>query len=323
RGVRDGDVVNHWADPVDVIEAAPPGVDLLFGPSEHLQTDPWFYQELQERVEADGGTVDIFDTHTYGELEDTRFAFWNGVEASVDGNDAHFGVYGIPPTEAATLYDHDSVPDLYDAVRGLDADLVVANHPYLPLFSTPDDVWEEFLEVAPDSDIPSAVEYSTGYSDLANLISRGVLADETVAETAQDNDLYLVPGLDAHDSLPPRFDGSGLLPASYMDDLSTSGVDAEEMLDDMQVVAHGRVAGQGDGPFPLKTVRGNLEFLRTYADVLPGWDGDGVLDRVYRAIDAPYTPADFQERWKASVDALDAPTPAELQDAAYDPLAVR
>ncbi len=322
RDVRGVEVINHHVAPRDIIDTAPAGVDLLFGPSDHVRSSPDLYDDLDGWLADRDGHLDVFDTHAYGELDDTRFAFWNGIEATVDGNDAHFGVYGIPPREEVTLYDLPDVDALYDEAKAAGADLVVANHPHLPLFGTPDEHWKGFLDASRSTDIASGVEYSTGYNDIGNLVSRGLFADEPVTETARGNGLYLVPGLDAHDTLPPRYEGVGVLPGHHMDGLASPGVDTDVMLDDMQVAGYTpwTAEGLGTGIPPLKTVRGGLEFLRTYADVLPAWNTRNAVDRAYHALDFPHTVDDHADRWDATVATVEPPTRQELIDAAYDPL---
>ena len=102
RAVRGHTNGIHHADYVSMVGAAPPGVDVRFTPNTWW-ADPGRYERLAERVAARDGTVERFDTHAVFTVAGSRGAVINGIETSLQTDNSHVTVCGLPIEERPPL----------------------------------------------------------------------------------------------------------------------------------------------------------------------------------------------------------------------------
>ncbi|PAU85566.1 hypothetical protein CK500_02540 [Halorubrum salipaludis] len=198
----------HHADYVSTVGAAPPNLDVIFTRTEHWQADPARFDRLAERVAARDGAVDRFDSHVVFEVGGSRGAVINGVETSVETDDSHVTVCGLPiedrpPARACSL------DELCALAR--EAAWVAPAHPLFPGLGFPDERLRRFLERVEGEPFGVALGYTTGYPAALNALARGRHTARPIRAYAREYDVPLLPELDWHAPLPRTPSGFGVV----------------------------------------------------------------------------------------------------------------
>ncbi|MFB6077864.1 MAG: hypothetical protein ABEJ80_02655 [Halarchaeum sp.] len=251
RGVPSG---NHRGDYLAVLDAAPPGVDVVFTRTEHWRAPPERFETLRERVRARGGTYREYRAHAVVEVAGSRGAVLNGVEASLATDRSHVTVCGLPieerpPARACSL---DELVELAGEAAWL-----APAHPRFPTLGFPPERLRGLLSRAESAGIPAALGHTTGYTRALNALARGRHTATPVRAFADEFDVPLLPELDWHAALPRSPAGFGVVDDAAFDALAAGEMPTERLLDARAI----REAGP-----PGLSWR---DFLRTYPDSVP------------------------------------------------------
>jgi len=198
----------HQADYVSMVGAAPPNLDVVFTRTEHWTADPARFDRLAERVSERGGTIDRFESHAVFTVAGSRGAVINGVETSVETDDSHVTVCGLPiddrpPARACSL---DELCAL-----GREAAWVAPAHPRFPGLGFSDANLRRLLDRVDEEPFAVALGQTTGYPAPLNALARGRHTAHPIGEYAREYDLPLLPELDWHAPLPRTPTGFGVV----------------------------------------------------------------------------------------------------------------
>ena len=199
RAVRGHTNGIHHADYVSMVGAAPPGVDVIFTRTEHWWADPGRFERLAERVAARDGTVERFDTHAVFTVAGSRGAVINGIETSLETDNSHVTVCGLPIEERPPLRAC-SLEELCEI--GREAAWVAPAHPRFPTLGFPDERLRRVLERAESEPFDVALGYTTGYPAVLNALARGRHTDRPVRSYGREYGVPLLPELVWHAPLP-------------------------------------------------------------------------------------------------------------------------
>lgn len=217
----------HHGDYVSMVGAAPPNLDVVFTRTEHWLADPARFDRLAERVSERGGSVDRFDSHVVFTVAGSRGAVINGVEASVETDDSHVTVCGLPidersPARACSL---DELCNL-----GREAAWVAPAHPRFPKLGFSDALLRRVLDRVDEEPFDVALGYTTGYPAPLNALARGKHTTHPIREYAREYDLPLLPELDWHAPLPRTPAGFGVVDDEAFDALVDGRIPTTELL---------------------------------------------------------------------------------------------
>ena len=253
----------HHADYVSMVGAAPPGIDVIFTRTEHWWADPDRFERLAERVAERDGTVERFDTHAVFTVAGSRGAVINGIETSLETDDSHVTVCGLP-IEDRPPFRACSLEELCEL--GREAAWVAPAHPRFPKLGFPDERLRRFLERADSEPFDVALGYTTGYPAVLNALARGRHTDHSVRAYAREYDVPLLPELDWHAPLPRKPSGFGVVADEAFTALTNGDIPTAEILDANLLKAGRRPAGvawpdfvqpfPGAIPGPLRTFAG-------------------------------------------------------------------
>ncbi|MDY6770386.1 MAG: hypothetical protein SV186_00340 [Candidatus Nanohaloarchaea archaeon] len=313
-GSRD---VNHHTDYIAITEQLPDDISIVYNRTEHDRTGTDLYDDIRAEVEARGGEYEQFERHAWFRLDGTEAAVINSVEASVEDEDWHYTINGLPIEDQDY---HDLSEDgLYDAAQ--DAAWTAPAHPFIPEFQPPEDQLDRFFQQAQEDGFQAAINYSTGYSPLVNRLARGETSglltavetvrgllggsddttDRDVHHYADQYDIPLVPELDSHAALPDRLEGSGVIDTDVMDDLRDGDIPGDDLLGS-DVLSYSEPGDEGLS-WP--------QFLTSFPDTAPLYD-TGLLP-------LPDTEDEFSDAMERSLAGLDDIEPGELLENAYTP----
>lgn len=225
RGLR---IDSHATDYVTLVDRLPEGQDALFIKTDHWKTEPEYFDRLETRIESKGSKLTRFDTHVYFELEGSRAAIINGVEAAVERQQNHLTICGLP-LESNETYTVLNIEDL--AELAADAAWIAPAHIGMPFHHIPPNLMESVCELSTRSEITLAIGYTTGYFQRYNQISRNEIPTRTsVQEYARRFELSLLPELDLHAVVPEGFSGCGVVDPSVMDELRAGEIPVAKIL---------------------------------------------------------------------------------------------
>jgi hypothetical protein len=257
RAVRGLDIDSHATDYLRLARALPGGTDAVFVRTDHWRTDPAFFERLGDRMAAVGTGVDTFERHVVFEVDGTRAAVINGVEGSVIDDRYHITVCGLPLDDAATYRSLDGTELAAVCER---AAWVAPAHVGLPGHRYPERLLASVFDIVSDSPARAVLGYPTGYPAAVNRISRNAVPGRSsVRALAARFDVPLLPELDLHATVPPRYAGCGVLPSSAVDDLADGHLPTPDILAADLLATESGVPG-----IPLRA------FARTYDAFLPG-----------------------------------------------------
>lgn len=256
EAIRSIDIQSHRADYVAITERLPPGMDAVFVKTDHWQTDPTYFDRLENRLRRHDADLARFESHACFELDGSHACVINGVEASVESVGMHLTIGGLPLDDADRYYNI-SVDRLGDLAGT--AGWLAPAHIGMPFHRIPPEKMDELFETATARDLPFAVGYSTGYFPRYNRLARNEWPFRTsVREHAQEYGVPLLPELDLHGVLPRGFSGCGVLDMTVMASLRDGELPVDGLLDSDLLSP----AGCPDG----LSVR---QFLQNYAVFLP------------------------------------------------------
>lgn len=253
----------HHGDYVSMVGAAPPDLDLIFTRTEHWRADPARFDRMAERVSARGGTFERFESHAVFAVAGSRGAVINGVETSVETDDSHVTVCGLPiadrPSSRAC-----SLDEL--CALGREAAWVAPAHPRFPGLGFSDARLRTLLDRLDEEPFAVALGYTTGYPAPLNALARGRHTAHPIGEYARAYDLPLLPELDWHAALPRTPTGFGVVDDEAFVALTDGRIPVAELLDAGRLKA-GRWPGgvkwtdfaqtfSGAVPAPLRSVGG-------------------------------------------------------------------
>lgn len=284
--VRDFPAINHQVNYGDLIEGLDGGDSVAVAGTEHWRIND--YSELERYVESRGGAVERYDTHIAGELDETEFAAFYGVEGSLETYPQHFTASGVDISEVDKDRDFVNMDEdeLYDLAR--QSAWITPAHPYLPGFSLEDENMDLIMDMDEDPDIDVMLPYTEGYNKILNGLAQGRHRENNVEEVADDRNLSVVPEADLHCYVPHGLAGFGL----------TEGVveDAREGEISLDKIREADVITEKGTDIPFNLYRSGQSF----ADQLPGYDSG-----LYRQISfVPTSEEDFQDIWESSLDNL-------------------
>lgn len=285
--VRDFTAYNHVSDYSDMVDTLGEEDSISIAGTEHWRINQ--YEDFQEYVTANGGSIDVFDTHIAGELDGTDFALFYGVEASLENAPEHVTLSGVDVSEvdADEDYINLSEDELYDMARK--SSWITPAHPFLPGFSLEDENVETVLDMDRDEEIDVMVPYTAGYNPLLDRMAQGRYRDNNVEDIAEERDLPLIPESDMHCYVPNGLAGFGV----------TEGVveSAKEGEIDIEAIGSTDIISPGF----VDSTRNTWRSIQTFADQAPGYRSG-----VYRNV--PFVPTsekDFEKIWENSLKNLE------------------
>ncbi|MFB6190990.1 MAG: hypothetical protein ABEJ64_01025 [Candidatus Nanohaloarchaea archaeon] len=301
------DARNHAGSYLELVEALDPGFDIVFSRTEHHGkyscSDPRSYHSrLQQEAGEKGVELDYHDRHVTGELEGTRFAIIEGVEASYRDEDNHVTFVGVPVDEEVDLHELGEDEFYSEAEK---ASFVAPAHPFLGDLGFPREDLEELVDTAGNGhgEIELMLGYSTGYDRLTNARARGELMNggKAVEEVAGE-EVPVIPELDWHVCIPGELSGFGVLPDGSVDRLFEGDIPVENF-GRAEVIQNGK---NGISP---------LQMVTTYPEELPLYDR---FEPIYRSLDllgleVPYGQQEFTESMEDSVSDLSGVTPEDVE----------
>jgi len=210
-----------------MVGAAPPDLNLIFTRTEHWQADPARFDRLANRVSKRGGTVNRFESHVVFKIAGSRGAVINGIETSLQTEDSHITVCGLPiehrpPARVCSL---DELCDL-----GREAAWVAPAHPRFPKLGFPDSRLRSFLNRVSNEPFDVALGYMTGYPALLNALARGKHTAHPISAYAQEYEIPLLPELDWHTALPRTPTGFGVVGDKAFVSLSNGEIPTTQLL---------------------------------------------------------------------------------------------
>ena len=228
RDVRGHTNGTHQADYVSMVGAAPPNLDVIFTRTEHWRADPGRFDRLAERVSERGGATERFESHAVFTVAGSRGAVINGIETSVETDDSHVTVCGLPiehrpPARACSL---DELCDL-----GREAAWVAPAHPRFPTLGFSDPRLRRLLDRLDREPFAVALGYTTGYPAPLNALARGRHTAHPIGEYAREYGVPLLPELDWHAALPRTPTGFGVVDDEAFAALADGRIPVAELLD--------------------------------------------------------------------------------------------
>jgi hypothetical protein len=257
RRIRGHTAGNHQADYLGLVSKLPAGVDVVVTRTEHWYTTGDLYDDLAAAVRARGGRFERHAAHVCLELDGSRAAVVHGVEASVETDDQHVTICGLP-LEDDGVYRGLSPEDV--ATAGQDAAWVAPAHPFVPRLGYEQSVLREVVTAATARDVPVALGYTVGYAPLLNALARGECdprREDTVVSLAERLGVGLVPEVDWHVALPGTLGRMRPLPDGVFDALERGEIPAVDCFWAPAVP-------------PTATALTYPEFARSYPELFPG-----------------------------------------------------
>jgi hypothetical protein len=208
-------------------------------------------------VRARGGRFERHAAHVCLELDGSRAAVVHGVEASVESDDQHVTICGLPLSDDGV---YRGLSPAAVAEAGRDAAWVAPAHPFVPRLGYEQSVLRDLVTAATARDVPVALGYTVGYAPLFNALARGECdprRDHTVVSLAEELDVPLVPEVDWHVALPPTVARMRPLPDGTVDALERGEIPAADCFWAPAVP-------------PARTALTYPEFVRSYPELFPG-----------------------------------------------------
>lgn len=228
REVRGLHIDSHATDYVELASRLPERQDAIFVKTEHWKTDPEYFDRLESRLDSKNSNLERFGAHVYFELNGSRVAIINGVEAAVKQQRNHITICGLPleTSETYTALELDELREI-----ATDAAWIAPAHIGMPFHYFTPDLMEDVCELATEPEVEVALGYTTGYFPLYNRIARNEIPSRTsVNEYAETFDLPLLPELDLHTAVPEGFSGCGIVEAPVMDELQGGEIPVADIL---------------------------------------------------------------------------------------------
>jgi hypothetical protein len=236
----------HQADYVSMVQAAPPNLDLIFTRTEHWQADTARFDRITDRVTGRDGTVDRFDSHAVFTVAGSRGAVINGIETSVETDDSHVTVCGLPiedrpPARACSLEEL--------CTLGRDAAWIAPAHPRFPTLGFSDTRLRALLDRTEAEPFDVALGYTTGYPAPLNHLARGNHTANPIRAYAREYDVPLLPELDWHAPLPRTPSGFGVVADDAFTALTAGKMPTADLLAARPLKTGWRPAGVGWADF--------------------------------------------------------------------------
>lgn len=253
RGVK---IKSHATSYLEIVNRLPENCNAIFIKTDHWKTSPEYFDRIEDELHSKNTGLTRFESHVYFELDGTRAAIINGVEAAVESQNNHITICGLP-LENERTYETLQFTDLENVAR--DAAWIAPAHIGMPFHHVPTDLMESICGLSSDSSIEVALGYTTGYFPMYNRISRNEIPFRTsVGEYADRFDLNVLPELDIHAVVPDGFAGCGLVETAAIDALRNGDIPVEEIFDSDLFTPGGYQRG----------IRVD-QFLRNYATFIP------------------------------------------------------
>ncbi len=318
---------NHFSDILDIVEALPSGIDVVFNRTEHWRTDPELFDSLEEKVEAAGGEFNRHGSHVAFEHTGNRAAVINSVEVSVEREDYHFIVGGLPLDDSSTYYNL-SVEELLELAEK--AHWCSAAHAFAPNFKIPDRILMEFYRKSADRDVRRGIGYMTGYTPLLNRLTHGrykklhnliysffelrnplreIFSPNkerkySIFDYSRHFNVPLIPEMDMHTLIPERLEGCGVLKSDAMESLREGKIPVTQIMD-AKVLSFSGIEKEG-GSW--------LEFFQNFPGVLPLYS-TGIFSWLL-----PYVREDFRALREESLKSLNSLSEKEIKENCYSPI---
>lgn len=228
REIRGLNIETHATDYVALASRLPADQDVVFVKTDHWKTEPEFFDRLETRLNNSGANLSRFASHVCFELEGSRAAIINGVEAAVDRGQNHLTICGLP-LESAETYTALDLEELSDIAT--DVAWIAPAHIGMPFHHISSGLMSDICELDADPRIRVALGFTTGYFPSYNRISRNELPTRiSVREYAKKHDLPLLPELDLHAVVPEGFSGCGVVESGVTDELEEGRLPVDELL---------------------------------------------------------------------------------------------
>ncbi len=262
KEVRDLVISSHATDYVEILSRLPAGCDAVFVKTDHWKTDPSYFDRLESRLPDEDAPFERFDTHVCFDINGSTGIVINGVEASLITEKWHVIIAGLPLTDSARYCDI-GIDELVDI--GTEAAWFAPAHVGMPFHRIPDTHLSTLFERASERDVDVALGYTTGYFPLYNLVVRNEIPfKQSVHDLATRHDIPMLPELDLHSVMPPRFSGCGVIDEKAVSSLINGDIPTEAIF--------AADLYRPSGTKPGITLR---QFVRNYAMFAPlvsGWD---------------------------------------------------
>jgi len=260
QDIRELNIDSHATDYIALTKRLPEGKDAIFVKTEHWKTDPNYFDRLASRLESEGSSLSRHEAHVYFELDGSRVAIINGVEAAVDKQRNHITICGVPLDWNKT-YTTLNLKELNELARRVA--WIAPAHIGMPFHHYSPTLMESVCELSTSPDINVALGYTTGYFPLYNKLARNELPTRVdVHEYADQYGISLLPELDLHTVVPEGFSGCGVNYGSVINDLQEGCIPVNEILD--------------TDLFEPSSCRKGIsvwQFIHNYAPFVPFFDG--------------------------------------------------
>lgn len=266
QDIRGLNIDSHATDYITLTQRLPEGQDAIFVKTEHWKTDPDYFDRLASRLESEDSSLIRHEAHVYFELDGSRVAIINGVEAAVDKQRNHITICGVPLDWDRT-YTTLNLEELDELARCVA--WIAPAHIGMPFHHYPPSLMESICELSTSPDIDVALGYTTGYFPLYNKLARNEVPTRVdVHEYADQYGISLLPEIDLHTVVPEGFSGCGIIDRSVIEHLQEGGMPVSEILDADLFEPSGCRKGI--------SVR---QFMYNYAPFVPFFDGTASHER--------------------------------------------
>ncbi|MDY6777228.1 MAG: hypothetical protein SVU32_01055 [Candidatus Nanohaloarchaea archaeon] len=312
--IKNTEGIDHHTDYLAITEQLPEDIDVIYNRTEHFKTGEQLYEDIRDELDNLDEPYEQHDTHLWFEREGTEAAIINSVEATLEQDNWHVLITGLPIQEET--YYNLSEDELLDAAA--DAAWFAPAHPFINNFRIPDSRLESMFEKAQErDDTTAALCYSTGYTPQVNRLAQGretrltrlletVSSGSTrqeerdVFDYAEEYELDLVPELDLHAILPEGLEGAGVIDEPVMDQLHDGELPGDAFLD-TDVLSY---SGPGTEGLSWR------QFITTFPGTVP-------LNRYLERF-LPSTAEDFQAAMEQSIAELEFDS-TDIEQHTYNP----
>ncbi len=302
---------NHSADPLKIIEKLPENIDVVFNLTEHWKSSIEKYKKMEERIKEKGGSFEFYDRHVTLELDGKRAVIINSVELSVENNNFHFMLCGMPLKEDKNFFQLSFEELMQEAEK---AEFAAPAHPFTPHYKIPDEMLNKFYRESKNRGIPTFIGFSCGYTKFFNRLSHGKYRrthdfingtikmrfkevfnglnpnkkPENLISLSEKYEVPIVSEMDVHSILPEKLNGAGVIGKEVIDELFEGEINPEKILNDEILL--------------WENVREGLtwkQFFETFPGILPFYQNN-----IYRRF-LPYTREEFRKKFYDSCESLE------------------